>query len=84
MEALFLQPPHTEHLALCSPPSFHVAFLHLGKERVFSLEILCAGIKKIDLLPLSLLQLVPSILFLLSCLTLLSDSLRTLWLLSCK
>lgn len=31
MEALFHQPPHPEHLALCSPPSFHVAFPHLGK-----------------------------------------------------
>lgn len=32
MEASFHQPPHPGHLALCSPPSFHMAFPHLGKE----------------------------------------------------
>lgn len=73
MEDLFHQPPHPEHLALCSPPSFHIAFSHLGKEWVFTLEIFCPGIWNRSP-SVSLLELARNISFLLPCLTLLSDS----------
>lgn len=83
MEALLHQPPYPGYLALCSPPSFHTALPHLGKEGVFSLEILYPGIQNKSP-SVSLLQLVVSILFLLPCLALLSNSFCTLWPLSCK